>query len=219
MNTMNTLNQNQSNQVTIQDRDFFNAYRDSYVPAFVKNLISEAESASAFEIGIESDKRRRGVAINTDVYGWDHSQGLVVIQVRRCEFHPRRFNHVRKNYLLIGRNERTGLVFTHGVPSPLRSKYAMQDPESCVKWILSKIWDCKISDLDKILRQGDIAFIPIKKIPNSAQAIEQNEIILRGSHRLKADAIYKDEQHIYVSKARLIHAKGQHACVRTKKSH
>lgn len=69
-------------------------------PDFVKKLLIDAEKAGCWETGIASDKKQRGTAINTAVYGYDESQELAVVQVREAQFRPGRFTKVRKDYYL-----------------------------------------------------------------------------------------------------------------------
>lgn len=193
-------------------------HRLDHAPGWVYELEDEAASAAGWEIGIESDHRMRGTAVNTDIYGYDGSQGLAVIQVRETVFRPGRFSRVRKNYFLIGRNE-NGSAFAHCVPSPLRSKVALQTPESTVAWVLSKIWKVPMSDLGEVERQGDVAFIPVSRIPKGAERLEGvHEVLLAESHSLRAREIYQGANGaLFVRRgARLVHTKRQHRCVRAK---
>ena len=196
-------------------------YRDAYNalttnPDWVKALLKEAEENGAWETGIESDKKQRGSAINTALYGYDTEQQLAVVQVREAVFHPRRFTRVRKDYYLIGHTE-TGGFFAHPVDSPLRSSYAMSGPKMCVDWVLSKIWQCRIKDLEDIERQGDIAMIPVPSIPKTAVPVEDGEVTLRDSHKLTGQ-IWKDQDGTLYTRrgARLVHSKRQHATIKAK---
>jgi hypothetical protein len=198
-----------------------NNYRNAYnaltsTPEWVKRLLEEAEENGAWETGIESDKKQRGSAINTALYGYDTEQQLAVVQVREAVFHPRRFTRVRKDYYLIGHTE-TGNFFAHPVDSPVRSSYAMSGPKMCVDYVLSKIWNCRIKDLEDIERQGDIAFVAVPSIPKSAVPLEDGEVILRDSHKLTG-RIWKDWDGTYYTRrgARLVHSKRQHATIKAK---
>lgn len=198
-----------------------NNYRNLYnalttIPDWCKALMLEAEENGAWETGIESDKKQRGSAINTALYGYDTEQQLAVVQVREAAFHPRRYTRVRKDYYLIGHNE-TGTFFAHPVDSPLRSSYAMSSPKACVDWVLSKIWQCRIKDLEDIERQGDICLVPIPSIPKTAQLYEHKRIVLRDNHVLEG-TIWRDaDGTIYTRRgARLVHSKRQHATIKAK---
>ena len=179
-------------------------------PEFASKLEKEAEKTGAYSTGIESDNKQRGSAINVDLFGHDESRGLIVIQVRQAIFHPRRYTEVRKNYLLIGRNEETGAVFCHPVESPARSKKAMESPTACVEFVLAKVWDCRVEDLSEIHRQGDIAFVPVRSIPKGAEKIT-GPVVLRDTHKITGDEIYKYCGEYYVAKrGHASHTKRQH---------
>lgn len=198
----------------MNDRNEYNALTS--IPDWIKALLKEAEEHGAWETGIESDKKQRGSAINTALYGYDTEQQLAVVQVREAVFHPRRFTRVRKDYYLIGHTE-TGGFFAHPVDSPARSSYAMSGPKECVDYVLSKIWNCRIKDLEDIERQGDVAFIAVPSIPKTAVPIEEATVTLRDSHILTGQ-IWKDwDGTLYTRRgARLVHSKRQHAAIKAK---
>jgi len=182
-------------------------------PAFARTLADEVEKAGAFATGIESDRKQRGQAVNVDLFGYDEEQNLVVVQVRQAIFHPRRYTEVRKNYLLIGRNEDTGAVFAHPVDSPARSKPALVTPQATVAWILSRVWDCLIEDLPEIRRQGDVAFVPVRSIPPEAVEVP-GPVVVRGTHKITGDKIYQAGGTYYVAqRGHATHTKRQHAPV------
>lgn len=197
------------------ERNSFNALTN--VPAFVSALTKRAEESGAWRTGIESDRKQRGSAINCDVYGYDESQGLAVVQVREAQFRPNRYTRVRKDYYLIGTTE-SGGFFAHPVDSPARSKKAMETPESCVRFVLAKVWNCREQDLSDIERQGDVAFVPVPSIPATAvQVLNGEAIVIRETHRLEGDAWRDTDGTLYTRRgARLVHAKGQHAPVKAK---
>lgn len=142
---------------------------ESY-PEWVKKLVDSCERAGVYERGIESDRKKRGSAINVDCYGYDESQGVAVIQVRECIFRPGRFNKVRKDYYLIGHTEQ-GNPFAHPIDSPCRSKKIQDESaEATVRRVLAGIWQCDESDLADIVRQGDVAFVPAR-LPRSAKLL------------------------------------------------
>lgn len=186
-------------------------------PTFATQLANEAEKNGAYQTGIVSDRKHRGSAVNVDLYGYSEARNLIVIQVRQAIFHPKRFTEVRKNYFLVGRNEETGQVFTHPVESPARSKTAMATAEGAVDFCLAKIWDCKVSDLPEVRRQGDIGFVPVKNPPADAIEVE-GPVIIRGTHKITADKIVKDGAGKYYvcRKATVKHTKRQHETVKIK---
>ena len=195
------------------NRNSYNALTE--IPKWVDSLIYAAEAAGTFTRGIETDRKGRGEAVNVDLFGYDEAQGLIVIQVRQATLHPRKYTRVRKDYYLIGRTEQ-GSIFAHPVESPARSKRAMESPESTVRYVLAKVWDCKESSLEEIERQGDVAFIPVYRIPKTAEKID-GHVTIRDTHQLKGD-IWRDiDGTIYTRRgARLMHSKRQHAPIKAK---
>jgi hypothetical protein len=196
-------------------RNDFNALTST--PEWCAELMRAAEKSGAWTTGIESDKKHRGSAINCDLYGYDTEQGLAVVQVREAIFHPRRHTQVRKDYYLIGRTE-TGGFFAHPVETPARSKKALETPESCVAFVLARIWNCREQDLGDIERQGDVAFVPVPRIPKTATQIQNGEaVLIRDTHRLTGDVWRDTDGTLYTRRgARLVHTKRQHAPVKAK---
>lgn len=196
--------------LTETTRDRYNAL--NHTPEWVTKLVDEAEAAGVFSRGIQSDKRGRGTAVNVECFGYDEAQGLAVIQVRECQFRPDRFSRVRKDYYLLGHTEQ-GAVFAHAVDSPARSKRALASPQATVSFVLSRIWDCAEKELPHIIRQGDIALIPTR-LPKSAVRLDETETILRETHRLRAERLYRDSNTLYAyRRVSLVHLRKQHATV------
>lgn len=197
------------------DRNQFGALLST--PPWCWDLMREAEKAGAWTTGIESDRRMRGQALNCDLYGHDEAQGLAVVQVRQAIFRPGRFTKVRKDYYLIGHTE-TGGFFAHPVESPSRSKRAMATPEGVIRFVLAKIWNCEEDDLGDIERQGDIAFVPVSCIPETASAVLNGEAVMtRDTHRLEGDIWRDTDGTLYTRRgARLVHTKRQHATIKAK---
>lgn len=193
-------------------RNDFNAL--TTIPAWASDLITAVEKAGAFTRGIESDKKQRGSAINVDLYGFDAEQGLAVIQVREATFRPGRYTRVRKDYYLIGMTE-SGATFAHPVETPARSRKALESPEATVAYVLAKIWDCRPQDLGDIERQGDVAFVPVTKIPEGAVPVA-TPVTIRDTHILTGD-VWTYGGAFYTRRgARLVHSKRQHAPVKAK---
>lgn len=185
-------------------------------PQFVSKLLSDAERAGCWETGIASDKKHRGSSINTGVYGFDEMQELAVVQVRLCEFRPGRFSRVRKDYYLLGRVE-DGAVFAHPVDSPIRSKLALTDPQYCVDYVLSKVWQCKIDELKDIIRQGDVALIPIVHLPKSAVSLNGEAQVIRDTHKVTGEIFKDDAGTLYCKRgAKIVHTKGEHKPIKAK---
>ncbi|MFH0779027.1 MAG: hypothetical protein V2A71_10460 [Candidatus Eisenbacteria bacterium] len=191
----------------------------STYPEIVKALLTDAEKAGAWTEGIESDKKHRGSSINVDLYSWDEGSGIALVQVRECVFHPKRFNRVRKDYYLLGRNE-NGQVFAHPANVRASGRVVNGDISAGVKLALSRIWDCDERDLDDIVRNGDVAFVPIRALPNGAELVEGNSATIRDSHHVKAlydGQVWKLGQQLYVTgRAKIEHVKGQHPTARVR---
>lgn len=188
-----------------------------HIPDFAAKLMCAAEESGAWSTGIQSDRKQRGSAINCDLFGHDAEHGLAVVQVREAQFRPGRFTRVRKDYYLIGTTEAGGF-FAHPIESPARSKLALESPEKCVSYVLSKIWNCRIQDLADIERQGDVAFVPVPRIPDTATRVLNGEAVtIRDTHRLEGEVWRDLDGTLYTRRgARLVHTKGQHAPVKAK---
>lgn len=179
----------------------------------VINLFSEAKEADkvdehgTWEFGCEFDKKGRGYAINWDLYalGRDmHNKRLmIVIQIRKYEKRRKNgFGNVRKSYFLIGRNE-DNTTFAHSIESRVIHAAINSGKDvikACQDWIFG-------TDYAKVIRQGDLALIPIKRI--TAKEIEQKEMLIEKSHLLIADKIMRNG-YIYAENPVLVHQPGTH---------
>ena len=180
-------------------------------PEWVRELLTKIEQAGTYTRGIETDKRGYGFAINVSVYGYDEIQRLVVMQVRECHI-TKYGNNVRKDYYLVGYNEQNN-VFAHAIESPCRSpKIQNELPEATIRHVLAGIWECEEHQLEHIIRQGDIAFIPAT-LPRNSVEIE-NQITLRDTHRITGKIFRAPNGKLYCERASMKHTKGQHVAVR-----
>lgn len=187
------------------------------IPAWISDLLIALERAGAWQTGIESDKKQRGSAINTSIYSYDAARRLALIQVRQCIFHPRRFNQVRKDYYLCGYNE-LGTVFAHPVEIRASGRVVGADPAAGVRLALTRIWRCDEEDLDSIFRNGDVAFVPVARIPNGAVEVAENALVIRQTHHvrtLEGGTLYKHGDDYYITgRAKIEHSKRQHPTAR-----
>lgn len=178
---------------------------------WLKPILSEL-NGRAWTLGIQSDKRRRGEAVNLDVYDQDSSQKLAVVQIRQARFRPNRFTKVRKDYYLVGRNE-NGNAFAHPVSSVARK------PDSGVVKALCEIWETTPSVLPKIFRNGDTALIPIRasdalKLRAQGKALPIGAKTIAESHLVIADEFFECGGKLYAAgRVRIIHEKSQHPTV------
>lgn len=189
-------------------------------PEWLGSIQKELDGSNgAWNSGITKNhsSKARGVAVNVDLYAIDEVKQLAVVQVRQCIFHEKHYNEVRKNYYLIGRNE-NGNAFAHPIETIARNKKALATAEGGVALALSRIWDCDAEDVDDIIRNGDVAFIPVKSATvKSAEKVEDNYITFGESHVLVSAEIYKVGKVFYVKgQAKILHKKGQHPTAKTK---
>lgn len=198
------------------ERDRFGALKA--VPGWLRVILDDLDG-TAWSTGIESDRRGRGSAINASVYSYSDGEMLAVVQVREAVFDPRRYTRVRKDYYLIGRNE-NGLAFAHPIPEFRRSARIQRELTAGVRIALAKIWGCDEDDLSDIVRNGDVAFVPVDRLPSGATLVESGEGIVRESHHLGAlgnGKLYRAGDDLYATgRARLDHAKHQHPTARVR---
>lgn len=182
----------------------------------ILNLIDEAASANKidehgnWDFGAEFDHKGRGSAINWDLYayGFDHfsKKLLVVIQIRQYVLRKKGYYpQIRKNYYLLGRNE-DGHAFAHSIESKVIHSAIKNNKDvilSVQNWIFGH-------DYKKIIRQGDIALVPVKKV--TAHPIEENQYLIEDSHQLIAEKICKNG-FIYAKDPTLIHLQAVHPTI------
>lgn len=214
---MDTTTTTSSTSSVAVSRDAWGALTTS--PEWVRRLLDDLDGRS-WTTGIESDRKRRGSSINTSLYSYDEARQLALVQVRQCIFHPRRYSEVKKDYYLIGRNE-IGTAFAHPVDvraaGRVVSKY---DVAAGVRLALTRIWDCAEEDLDQIVRNGDVAFIPVSRLPEGAELVTENAVVIRESHHVQAMSgaeLFRVGEIYYVrGRAKIEHAKHQHPTARVR---
>lgn len=162
---------------------------------------------------IDLDKKGRGSCLNHDLYGYDPSQGVAVIQAR--QYFKRAASHfgaTHKTYFLVGRNEITGQFFRHPVGShAIRAAIKVNpDPAAVVKAAQRWMWEVTEKQLAGSVRQGDILLVP-EKAPKIAKAGGMS-ITVGESHKILADEIRLNGR-CYALNPRMIHTKNQHAPV------
>jgi len=210
---------------TTVERDCYNAIRMNTINEKtrkqIRNLFTEAASAEkvdehgAWDFGCEFDDKGRGSALNWDLYGFGrdiHSKRLlIVVQIRQFIRRYRNgFGTVRKSYFLIGRNE-DNTAFAHSVESRVIHS-AINTGRDVVKAVQDWIFQC---DYKKVIRQGDLALIPVRKVNTEATIIEGNIHVLEDSHQLTASDIRKNGV-LYAFNPSLVHLPGTHPAVSAK---
>ena len=165
----------------------------------IKDLVVDAgtrpDEHGSWEFRAEFDNKGRGSAINWDLYaiGNDVHDGqlLAVIQVRRYEkAHKNWWPSVRKNYFLIGRNE-DGIAFSHPVESRV-IHYAISKGRDVIKSVQDWMFG---GDYAGMLRQGDVAFLPLSR-PNAPE-IGETAVVVAGNHEIVARKI-RQNGNLYV---------------------
>lgn len=205
------------------DRDKYGAIKlgtvDPKTKGLVEQLVRRVASADkvdehgSWEFQAEFDSKGRGAAINWDLYGvgYDvHTNGLLaVVQVRRFERRYKNgWGNVRKNYFLIGTNE-DGTVFAHAVSSRVVHTAIRNDAdviEAVQNWIFQ-------GSYRNMLRQGDIALVPMKARPAGTRGQLRRVAILEDSHRMDATQIAEVDGRIYAKNPRLQHLPGTHPSI------
>jgi len=200
-------------------RDDYNAIVMSSLDAATRQraekLVRDVSSADkidehgGWDFGIEKITSRRSRALNWDLYGFGndiHSGAfLAVIQVREWT-EGKRWNTVRKSYFLIGQNE-DGTVFAHPISANVVHAAVRKNSDvvlACQNWMFG-------GDYAAMLRQGDIALIPLQKRPASDK-LSQRTMVLEGSHKLAASQLAQNG-HLYAKAPKLTHAPGTHPYV------
>jgi hypothetical protein len=184
----------------------------------VINLFNEAAAADkvdehgTWDFGAEFDRKGRGSALNWDLYGVGkdiHSKKLlIVIQVRQyVKAHKGYFPQIRKSYFLIGRNE-DNHAFAHSVESRVIHD-AINKGKDVIKAVQDWIFGC---DYKKVIRQGDLAMIPVKRLNPAAVALEGEKHLIENSHELTSADIRKNGE-LYAIDPLLIHLPGTHPTV------
>jgi hypothetical protein len=163
---------------------------------------------------IEFDSKRRGDALNLDLYGYCPEQEVAVIQVRHAFRRYRNsYLNVRKDYVLVGYNEITELPFRHPVSAnAVRAgvRAAPDDPSSAVRAAQRWMWGVSDAQLSKSLRQGDVLLVPLRRRP-IGKKIGTDRHLLGGSHEIRAREIVVDGAGgVFAWAPALWHVKGQH---------
>ena len=153
-------------------------------------------------------KKGRTHAINYDFYGVGYDlhneEFLAVIQIR--EFYRQKSSYypeIRKNYFLLGRNE-DGRYFAHPVESRV-IHFAIRKGNDVIKAVQNWIFG---ADYSKVLRQGDICLLPVKKV--KGDLYDKNEILMEDSHQLTAEKIFLYQGNYYCVNPSLVHLKNTH---------
>jgi hypothetical protein len=190
---------------------------DAHAREQINELVDAANTGAAvdehgaWKFGIQASNRRgtRGVALNWDCYGFGrdlHSGDfLAVIQVRQTSWN-KYGNSSRKSYFLLGRNEDDS-VFAHCVESRVIHD-AIAKGRDVVLAVQSWMFG---GDYAKVLRQGDIALVPVRS-PKGDKTDERAASIGSShgfTHLLQCDEVRRND-HLYALNPTLTHNPGTH---------
>ncbi len=177
----------------------------------INNLIEGAKNAQkvdehgGWEFGAAFDRKGRGSALNYDLYAYGkdiHSKRfMIVLQIRQFTS-GKRWNTVHKSYFLIGRNE-DNTIFAHCVEARVIHA-AIRNDKDVIKAVQDWIFQ---ADYSKVIRQGDISLIPMKK--KLTETNSMTEIVLEGSHKLIAEK-FQDNGSLYVQNPSIYHLPKTH---------
>jgi hypothetical protein len=182
----------------------------------IENLIAGAKASpkisaqGGWEFGGQWDRKGRGYALNWDLYGISrdihHRRRLIVVQVRqswrRAASH---FLNTRKSYFLVGRNEDDS-VFCHCVSSQaIHAAIATKRDVvmAAQSWMFGH-------DYIKVLRQGDMGLIAVKRMSTPDVTFETPLILGGSSHVLSGEIILGKRDNTYVKNPHMHHVPGTH---------
>ncbi len=159
------------------------------VPNAIVRLVEKVQEAARWKTGKSNLGFRTGgyEARSVQVYGYDRRRRLAVIQLRR-EWKKNRhwYPLVNKVYALVGLDD--GQIFSHPLTSSPRRNFGLAEmtPGAVVLWAESKIFGVPASRLNSIIRQGDVALVPIRRLPRSVDPVS-GPVVLRDSHQIAVD--------------------------------
>lgn len=166
------------------------------------------------------DNKQRGDALNLDLYGYELSQDVAVVQIRHAFRRYRNgFLNLRKDYVLVGRNE-NGNLFRHPVEAAaVRHAIckAPEDPGAAVRGAQRWMWNVTDRQLTASMaagmRQGDVLLVRERR-PAAKDVVAERgtTVVIGGSHVIRAQRIVELRNGRVLAFAPSIwHSKGQHA--------
>lgn len=206
---------NGSTSLATFKRDRYGALPCDSLPKRVKDLTLSVVKLIGFSAGVTSTNRKGGfVAHNFDVYGYDGN--LVALQFRQTSREKEGYwLQQEKIYALAGIDD--GQLFCHAIPSSFRMMRNIDQaaPPDVVRWAESKIFQVPLARLNTIIRQGDIALVPVRSIPRDAIKVHNNRILFRKSHKAMIDGdLYELDGRFWVDGLiEIEHLPGQHRAI------
>lgn len=165
------------------------------------------------ETRCDFDRKGRGDAINHDLYAYDATERVAVVQVRHA-FRQRRngFLNVRKSYFLCGHNEITKSPFAHPVSAhALRAAVNKwgENQSAVVRAVQAWMWDVTQRELSLSTRQGDVLLVPVRGEPAGEELGHEARL---DSHIIEAAQVRRNGA-LYARDLTIRHEKGQHRTV------
>lgn len=188
---MNAISEIKIPSAAVPARDHFGAIEWQTAPLAARDLVARIIKLTGVSVCAVHINRGKGWLVGSyDLYGYDLERKLVAIQLRQKWKRKRNSasTHQRTGYILAGIDD--GQLFSHVLPSSYRRMRNLVDatPGDVIRWAERKIFGVPVERLPTIIRQGDIALVPVRSIPRSAMpAANQTGITLRGSHRVMVD--------------------------------
>ncbi|NFV79001.1 hypothetical protein [Magnetospirillum aberrantis] len=198
---------------TVRGRQYNEIYSVGGVPAS-KILAGYGEALP--ELSVSFDRHGRGTAVNVDLYGYDPSQDVAVVQIREFEregSRRRQYTRIRKDYALVGRTE-SGGMFRHPVGAMAVRANASGDAAATVR--AAQRWMFGVSEIQlaRSVRQGDVLLTPERSSPKGEVTELGTGIVVGESHAVQASRIVRDGKGVVWALDPIIrHAKGQHAAI------
>ena len=121
------------------------------------------------------------------------------------------YANIRKNYFMIGYNE-NGNPFAHPISAHMVHAAIKKDDsvDYVVRAARAWIWGIKPEQLGTILRNGDVAMIPVKSVPKKNVEIRTGMEKIIDSHYIYSREIRFNGKKIYAYNPTLRHMKRQH---------
>lgn len=158
------------------------------------------------------DSKRRGTALNIDLYGYDPAQDVDIIQIR--QYYKRSANaypDIRKDYAMVGTTE-MGTLFRHPVGAHAVRRNSKGDAVLPVRAAQRWMFNVTEAQLARSTRQGDVLLTRERSGPRGEVAELGTTIIVGGSHAVFASRIVKDAKGtVWALDPVIRHSKGQHA--------
>jgi hypothetical protein len=159
------------------------------------------------------DRKKRGGALNHDLYAYDPKQRVAIVQTREAfRGRAKHFLEVRKTYFLVGFNELTKAPFRHPLGAhQVRAAVRKHgtDQAAIVRTCQCWMFDVTEKQLAASIRQGDVLLTPVRAAPEGEELGSEARL---DSHVIEAAEVRKNGA-LYARDLTIRHEKGQHRTV------